>query len=82
MKAIVVIDLHEDFEFPAKADIKIKTKDKTIFRTHMKLKPMPQRKNTNKLQDFGNAQIVWIDKTIYRNEGWNACIDEIMGETE
>lgn len=46
------------------------------------LKPMPQKKNTDKLQGFGNSQILWTDKVIYQNEGWNACLNEILGETE
>ena len=46
------------------------------------LKPLPQKRNTSKLQDFGNFQIVWTDRTIYQNEGWNACLDAILGETE
>ena len=41
------------------------------------LKPMPEKKNTDKLQGFGNSQILWTDKEIYQNEGWNACIEEI-----
>ena len=39
-------------------------------------RPLPQKKNAYKFKDFNrlieNAQV----------EGWNACIDEIMGETE
>lgn len=46
------------------------------------LKPLPQKKNTSKLQGFGNSQIVWTDRIIYQNEGRNACIDELLGETE
>lgn len=41
------------------------------------LKPMPEKKNTDKLQGFGNSQILWTDKVIYQNEGWNACLEEI-----
>lgn len=46
------------------------------------LKPLPEKRNTIKLQDFGNSQILWTDKDIYQNEGWNACLDEITGERE
>ena len=46
------------------------------------LRPLPQKKNTSKLQGFGNSQIVWTDRIIHQNEGWNDCLDEIVGETE
>ena len=40
------------------------------------LKQLPQKKSAYKFKDFNrlieNAQV----------EGWNACIDEILGETE
>ena len=44
------------------------------------LKPMPEKKNTSKLQDFGDSQIAWTDRTVYQNEGYNRCINEILGE--
>ena len=46
------------------------------------LRYLPQKKNTSKIQGFGYSQIMWANKTIHQNEGWNACLDEIVGETE
>lgn len=39
------------------------------------IKPMPKKRSTNYTSDF---------QEIYKAEarGWNACIDEILGETE
>lgn len=47
-----------------------------------KPRPLPQKKNTSKIQGFGYSQIMWTNKTIHQNEGWNDCIDAILGETE
>lgn len=63
MKAIVVIDLHEDFKFPAKADVKIRTQDKTIYRTHMRLKPLPKGFGIDIVDDYA--------------KGWNDFLKEI-----
>ena len=42
----------------------------------IKPRPLPQKKNAYKFKDFNrlieNAQV----------EGWNACLDAILGETE
>ena len=46
------------------------------------LKDLPQKRNTGKLQGFGNFEIIWTDRIVHQNEGWNACLDEILGETE
>ena len=50
--------------------------------TDCPLIPLPPKKNTSKLTGFGNSQIVWTDRIIYQNEGWNEFIDYILGETE
>ena len=40
------------------------------------LKPMPEKKDIKSILQYrGLAEE-------YRKEGWNACIDEILGETE
>lgn len=90
MKAILVINMPEDFDYrrcSIGGDGNIYYERKSEQRTSIignikNLKPLPQKRNTSKLQSFGNFQIVWTDRTIYQNEGWDACIDEIMGETE
>ena len=46
------------------------------------LRPLPEKKNTKKLQTFGTSQILWTDREIYQNEGYNMCIDEIKGEKD
>lgn len=92
MKAILVVDLPKNCgDCPCIHDEMWKCQADKQFRegtyfdgrpSWCPLKPMPEKKNTDKLQGFGNSQILWMDKVIYQNEGWNACLEEIMGETE
>jgi len=79
MKAILVVDVEEYGDYYA--DVYRKDADDR-FEGRYCLKPLPQKKNTSKLQGFGYSQIMWTNKTIHQNEGWNACLDEILGETE
>ena len=78
MKAILVIDMPTDC-------IKCPLADGycwNIFPTKgiadgCPLRPLPKyRDNSKKPQDYAE---VWIDGAI---TGWNACLDEITGETE
>ena len=42
MKALMIVDLHDDFPFEsAKADIRIRANDKVIYRKHTKVWEMP-----------------------------------------
>ena len=45
MLAAVLIKVHDDLDLSkAKADVRIKAGDKVIYRTHMKLRHLPERK--------------------------------------
>lgn len=79
MKAVLVVDVEEYGEYYA--DVYRKDADDR-FEGRYYLKPLPQKKNISKIQGFGYSQIMWTNKTIHQNEGWNACIDDIIGETE
>lgn len=75
MKAILVTNMPDDIDFETleRAEIRIYKKDigKYIYR-NARLKPMPERFESTIMSDYclGNA------------DGWNACIDEILGGTE
>ena len=81
MKAVFVIDVDKDELGKAFATITAEENDISFFARGV-IRPLPQKKNTSKLQGFGNTQIVWTDRIIHQNEGWNDCLDEIVGETE
>lgn len=68
MKAVLVIDVEEYGDYYA--DVYRKDADDR-FDGRYYLKPLPQ-KRINK--DCLVVHEIW-------NEGWNACVDEIMGET-
>lgn len=79
MKAILVIDLPNDLDNSLdeiKADITVLSKDTRKSMLYLKykniaLKPMPQKKEIEWSDSFG--------KHNYRR-GFNACLDEILGE--
>lgn len=78
MKAILVIDLPKNCA-ECKLESICNEVDWEERPSSCPLKPMPQKKNTSKIQGFGYSQIMWTNKTIHQNEGWNDCIDEIAG---
>lgn len=88
MKAILVIDMPKDcWSCPFEMNQRCFTNTRMIEHMSEKpswcpLRPLPKKKNTDKVERFGNSKIMWTDKTIYQNEGWNECLDEIKGETE
>ena len=43
------------------------------------LKPLPQKKEAERT--MSGTLDEWVETTYYR-EGWNDCIDELLGETE
>ena len=81
MKAILVIDVPTDNLENVIASVNICEQREgynVILKRmgKMSLKPLPKKKeNRNAIQYRGLAEE-------YRKEGWNACIDEILGETE
>lgn len=67
-KAILVIDVDEKV---LNNDVTIiKFANDTAYYCNERLKPMPQAKQIF----FGS------ESEIYKNIGWNACIDELLGE--
>ena len=88
MKAIAIVELPDDAFDKGKwfFDKIVYTENEAIFDDYAmemwEIKPLPRMKNTSKLQGFGNSQIIWTDRIIHQNEGWNDCLDEIMGEAE
>ena len=89
MKAILVIDVDdrfvedEDDRFSFAIDVYLMQESDCAgcfeavgYITNAVLKPMPQKKETRSaIQYSGLAEE-------YRKEGWNECLDEILGETE
>lgn len=75
MKAILVIDIPDDVELSnAYAQVITYFGCKSIKDfpgSNYKIKPMPKKKK------FSNE---WAHEHFFY--GWNACIDEILGETE
>lgn len=71
MKAVLVIDLPEEY-MGSVIDVKLFGKDKVVHEHYVnKLKPLPQK--------------VEMDMNEYYEgmaDGWNACIEEILGEAE
>ena len=71
MKAILVIDMPEEY-MGSDIDVRLYGKNQTIHERYVnKLRPMPNRMPFDeafKMEDY----VV----------GWNACLDEILGETE
>ena len=82
MKAILLIDVPDNTDFDKDyrltglllaneyaENVGIEFKD-------ARLKPMPEKKNTDSSLKYTNEPMQ------YRREGYNQCIDEILGEEE
>lgn len=71
MKAILVIDMPESY-MGSVIDVKLYGKEKVVHEHYVnKLKPLPQKVE----MDFNEYYEGMAD-------GWNDCLDEIVGETE
>lgn len=87
MKAILVIDIKEDtdiktlranLEVYENIHIKPCHQSNYQFREGLELKPLPKEEDIYEVgidEEDTNAKRQW-------NKGWNACLDEIVGETE
>ena len=80
MKAILVVDLLGDYnldELKAYVEVSFKDNNQILCGLFNKeLKPLPQKKNNKDIVIKGRtAEILEA-----RYEGWNDCIDEILGE--
>lgn len=78
MKAILVIDIPKEYEGSV-IDVKLYSKTNVVHERYVnKLKPMPKRK----IALFGpnHCDIEEKTKIIYEINGYNRCIDEILGE--
>ena len=76
MKAILVIDVPDDFETKtaiAIVDVKNEKGEGVTAMCH--LKPMPKKIEAPEIYELWNTDSEYI-------EGYNKCIDEILGETE
>lgn len=69
-KAILILDVNDDIDLSSEADVIIDNGDFHL-ETQAFLKPMPKKKNP--LDDGG----MFLGKGI---QGYNDCIDEILGE--
>ncbi len=76
MKAILVIDVDDEYIYKEVSLIKF-TDDNAIY-CNKKLKPMPQKRILpHHMVDYTNyGEEPWF------TDGFNACIDEILGEEE
>lgn len=92
MKAILVIDMPEEY-MGSNIDVKLYDKTQTIHERYVnKLKPMPQKKvvTVKRIEDIQSYSITEVaDKIsakiiLKTNEvfafGWNACLDSVIGE--
>lgn len=80
MKYVLVIDVPEPMESKdVKIDYLCYYHCGNIIENKIDVfpKPLPEKKNTSKLQYFGKSTILWSDREIYQNEGWNACLEEL-----
>lgn len=88
MKAIMVFDFSDGFDIPfedIKTKVVLSAKDEDNleyilylkYDDEIKLKPIPQKRE---LEKSGNSLI--DDCKEYYIDGWNDCIDEILGDTE
>lgn len=75
MKAVIVIDVDEN-KIGNEVNY-ISIGDTVLYiGKKVRVKPLPERKETM----YGWQYYGLIEE--YRKEGWNACLDEITGETE
>ena len=86
MKAILVFDVDEftyeainDY-FTGVIDLHLGN-DKFIDFEDVILQPMPQKLNATEIA-IEIEKFKVDDKLMYQVEGWNRCIDEILGDTE
>ena len=92
MKAILVIDLPEEY-MGSNIDVKLYGKTQTVHERYVnKLRPMPEKKvvTVKRIEDIQSYSIAEVaDKIsakiiLKTNEifalGWNACLDSIIGE--
>ena len=71
MKAIILVNVHDDLDLSkAKADVLIKIEGKKIHRSHMRIRPLPERKEY-RLPDGK------MDLNEASRYGWNKCLDAI-----
>ena len=76
MKAILVVDVEEHGEYYA--DVYRKDADDR-FEGRYYLKPLPPKLDENDWHRMFNG--LFSEREAY-GHGWNACLDEIVGETE
>lgn len=86
MKAVLVIDVDDDFDLSqihANVELYSNELENTFHKGYLlkQVRPLPQKKNEEQYQDFGNGtSMYWTSEVISQNKGYNACLDEILGE--
>lgn len=78
MLGIIVVKLHDDFDFNnAKANVQIQQGNKQIYRNHMKIRlcPLKEKAITSGDHLFQTIDTAWV-------EGYNACLETIIGDTK
>lgn len=85
MKGIIVIDVPVDDttdfgHMDIRADVKVDAYNDINFKTyelpHIKVEPMPQKKEVKNILEYRGL----VGQ--YRKEGWNECIDDIIRGAE
>ena len=77
MKAVVVFDVDSDFDFDQKLWVQIEEYlDGEILESGChSVRPLPSKRRKPFTKTFGTPY------NIGKAEGWNRCLDEILGET-
>lgn len=69
-KAIIVINVPDNFDFNCKANVEINIGKKKIFRSRRIIRPLPQKKGK-----YG--ELHQYDTDIHYEIGWNKCLEEL-----
>lgn len=81
-KAILVLDIDEKLFKSNVSSISFENRETIFFMKDIKLKPIPKKRGnitlTERTQDID--MIKWQLENLLIGTGWNACIDEILGE--
>lgn len=78
MKAILVIDVDDDFKFKKSfADITLFDGKHRMWKRIAKIRPLPKKQVEQKYDIASEYDQYYIDEYA---TGWNDCIDEILGK--
>ena len=83
MLAVVVVKVHDDLDLSkCKANVEIIGDGKRIHRNRRKIRRMPEKREVKFYQGeiTKDMPVVFLKKVC--QQGYNICVDEILGETE